>query len=165
MARRPLAVHASTALCALLLEASLAHAQPRAAAPPAPAQPAPAQPARLAPQPQTPAEARKLSDAFVQVADRVSPSVVQIDVTAREEPDAVMKLFGRGGDSPIARGTGSNIIFTPNNTILTNYHIIKNTFAKFPTSSTGNAASYIFISHLYNFRFYTFCFEYFFHFF
>ncbi|MBL9110932.1 MAG: hypothetical protein JNM74_16725, partial [Myxococcales bacterium] len=44
--------------------------------------------------PQTPAEARKLSDAFVQVADKVSPSVVQIDVTAKDEPDPVLKLFG-----------------------------------------------------------------------
>ena len=45
------------------------------------------------------------------------------------------------------------------------HHIIKNTFAKFHTTSTGNASSYIFIAYLYNFRFYTFYFEYFFHFF
>ena len=31
------------------------------------------------------AEARKLSDAFVNVAERVSPSVVQVDVTVRDE--------------------------------------------------------------------------------
>ncbi|MBK6462079.1 MAG: trypsin-like peptidase domain-containing protein [Myxococcales bacterium] len=128
MALRHLAVHASTALCALLLAASPAHAQPRAPAPPA-ALPVHApqvpQAQRAAQQPQTPAEARKLSDAFVQVADRVSPSVVQIDVTAREEPDAVMKLFGRGGDSPIARGTGSGVVFTPDGAILTNNHVIE----------------------------------------
>ena len=76
--------------------------------------------------PQTPAEARKLSDAFVQVADKVSPSVVQIDVTAKEEPDPVMKLFGRGSDSPIARGTGSGVVFTTDGAILTNNHVIEN---------------------------------------
>ncbi len=71
-------------------------------------------------------EARKLSDAFVAVAERVSPSVVQIDVTAREEPDPLMKLFGRGGDSPIARGTGSGVVFTAEGAILTNNHVIEN---------------------------------------
>ncbi len=75
--------------------------------------------------PHTLAEARKLSDAFVQVAERVSPSVVQIDVTAREEPDPVLKLFGRGGDSPIARGTGSGVVFTSDGAILTNNHVIE----------------------------------------
>lgn len=75
--------------------------------------------------PSTPTEARKLSDAFVQVAEKVSPSVVQIDVTAREEPDPMMKMFGRS-DSPIARGTGSGVVFTADGAILTNNHVIEN---------------------------------------
>src|SRR3954469_11243706 len=52
------------------------------------------------------AEAQRLSDAFVTVAERVSPSVVQIDVTARDESsDQVLRWLGRGaqGDSPVAR--------------------------------------------------------------
>jgi len=76
--------------------------------------------------PSTPTEARKLSDAFVQVADKVSPSVVQIEVTAREEPDPLTKMFGRTQDSPIARGTGSGVVFTQDGAILTNNHVIEN---------------------------------------
>ena len=42
------------------------------------------------------AEAQRLSDAFVSVAERASPSVVQIDVTARDEnQDQVMRWMGR----------------------------------------------------------------------
>src|SRR5690349_8043326 len=45
------------------------------------------------------AEARKLSDAFVSVAERVSPSVVQIDVTARDESaDQITRFFGKNQD-------------------------------------------------------------------
>ncbi|MCA9584647.1 MAG: trypsin-like peptidase domain-containing protein [Myxococcales bacterium] len=71
------------------------------------------------------AEAKKLSDAFVAVAEKVSPSVVQIDVTARDDKaDAILKFFGRGGDSPVARGTGSGVIFRQDGAILTNNHVI-----------------------------------------
>ncbi len=71
------------------------------------------------------AEARKLSDAFVSVAERVSPSVVQIDVTARDESaDQITRFFGKSQDSPIARGTGSGVVFTADGAILTNNHVI-----------------------------------------
>jgi S1-C subfamily serine protease len=71
------------------------------------------------------AEAKRLSDGFVSVADRVSPAVVQIDVTARDEnADQVLRFFGRNQDSPIAHGTGSGVIFTPDGAILTNNHVI-----------------------------------------
>ncbi len=71
------------------------------------------------------AEARRLSDAFVGVAERVSPSVVQIDVTSRDEgADKVLRWLGRGGDSPVARGTGSGVVFTPDGAILTNNHVV-----------------------------------------
>ncbi len=70
-------------------------------------------------------EARRLSDAFVSVAERVSPSVVQIDVTARDQAtDPVARLLGSGGDTPIARGTGSGVVFTPDGAILTNNHVV-----------------------------------------
>lgn len=73
------------------------------------------------------AEARKLSDAFVNVAEKVSPSVVQIDVTARDESaDRVLRWLGHGnGDSPVARGTGSGVVFTQDGAILTNNHVVE----------------------------------------
>jgi serine protease Do len=71
------------------------------------------------------AEAAKLSDAFVSVAEKVSPSVVQIEVTARDEnADQLSRLFGQHQDSPIARGTGSGVIISADGNILTNNHVI-----------------------------------------
>jgi serine protease Do len=72
-------------------------------------------------------EARKLSDAFVGVAEKVSPSVVQLDVTVRDEnADTIGKLLGRRGtDSPVSRGLGSGVIFSTDGAILTNNHVIE----------------------------------------
>ncbi|MCL2724992.1 MAG: trypsin-like peptidase domain-containing protein [Polyangiaceae bacterium] len=98
---------------------SSAFAEPSPAAAPAPAPP---QHATVAPG--AVAEARRLSDAFVAAAERVSPSVVQIDITARDEQDQLLRLFGRNPDSPIARGTGSGVVFSSDGAILTNNHVI-----------------------------------------
>jgi serine protease Do len=97
-------------------------AQPRIAVPaPPPPVPTPAQVQAST------AEARRLSEGFVAVADRVSPSVVQIDVTARDEKaDLLSHMLGRGGgDEAIARGMGSGVVFTPDGAILTNNHVVE----------------------------------------
>jgi S1-C subfamily serine protease len=94
-------------------------------APVAFAQQAPAEKPAPVAAPAAVAEARKLSDAFVSVAERVSPSVVQIDVTARDESaDQITRFFGKNQDSPVARGTGSGVVFTADGAILTNNHVI-----------------------------------------
>ncbi len=72
-------------------------------------------------------EARRLSDAFVAVAERVSPSVVQIDVTSRDDVDSATSRWLTGsGDSPIQKELGSGVVFTPDGAILTNNHVIDN---------------------------------------
>jgi serine protease Do len=82
---------------------------------------------KSAPPTQAQAEARRLSDAFVGVAEKVSPSVVQLDVAVREDSgDAIMKLFGKGaGEAPISRGLGSGVVFSQDGAILTNNHVIE----------------------------------------
>ena len=99
-----------------------APAQPRIAAPaPPPPVPTPAQVQAST------AEARRLSEGFVAVAERVSPSVVQIDITARDEKaDLLSHMLGRGGgDEAIAHGMGSGVVFTPDGAILTNNHVVE----------------------------------------
>jgi Do/DeqQ family serine protease len=73
------------------------------------------------------AEARRLSEGFVAVAERVLPSVVQIDVTARDEKaDMFSRFIGRGGgEEPIARGMGSGVVFSADGSILTNNHVVE----------------------------------------
>src|SRR5580693_8971670 len=102
-----------------------------AQATPAPPHPAPAVADAPVPTPAqvqaSTAEAKRLSDGFVAVADRVSPSVVQIDVTARDEKaDVLSHFFGRGGgEEPVARAMGSGVVFAPDGTILTNNHVVE----------------------------------------
>jgi serine protease Do len=64
--------------------------------------------------------ARQLNEAFVSVADKVSPSVVVVEVTEK-------RVLGRGGRfrGP-STGEGSGIIVTKDGYILTNNHIVDN---------------------------------------
>jgi serine protease Do len=116
---------AGGALCSFSLFASVAAAQATPVA--APARPAVQEAARPAQVAQSQAEAQRLSDAFVFVADKVGPSVVQIDVTERDQrQDPLIRWLGAsGGEPPIARGTGSGVVFSADGAILTNNHVIE----------------------------------------
>jgi serine protease Do len=116
--------HRHAALLTVALSLALTHASTGRAEGPKEGALAPQTPQMQASQ----AEARRLSDAFVNVAERVSPSVVQIDTTVRDEQaDQLLRWFGRGSgnDSPIARSKGSGVIFTSDGAILTNNHVIE----------------------------------------
>src|SRR5690606_20099761 len=76
-------------------------------------------------------EARRLSLAFASVAEKVSPSVVQIEVAVRD-PRATMVHFAGlpiGAEAPIQRGNGSGVVLTADGAILTNNHVIEEAFA------------------------------------
>ncbi|WP_437754922.1 trypsin-like peptidase domain-containing protein [Sorangium sp. So ce1389] len=115
---------------------SLAGAQPPAAPAPSPkAAPAPLPRAAPAPSPAPPSRAaassaaaaagaadlRRLGEAFADVADKVGPAVVQIEVTVGEDVSSPLRWFRDGGQR---RGLGSGVIFSPDGGILTNNHVI-----------------------------------------
>jgi serine protease Do len=118
---RLLAVSFAFAASAVASQAIAQTPVPARPAPPAPSIPTPAQVQAST------AEAKRLSDGFVAVAERASPSVVEIDVTARDErADVMTRFFGHNGhDEPIARGMGSGVVFSPDGAILTNNHVVE----------------------------------------
>lgn len=72
--------------------------------------------------PTTAAQLRALGDAFVDVADKVSPAVVQIEVSiAKPEASATRWIK----EDAVSRGMGSGVIFTADGAILTNNHVIE----------------------------------------
>ncbi len=119
-------VQAAAALLSFALFAPSAAAQ-AVAATPRPASQEAASPVRPAQVAQSQAEAQRLSDAFVFVAEKVGPSVVQIDVTERDQrQDPLIRwLSASGGEPPIAHGTGSGVVFSADGAILTNNHVIE----------------------------------------
>lgn len=67
-------------------------------------------------------ELRRLSDAFVAVAEKVSPSVVQIEVTADGNARSPLRKLSSENEF---HGTGSGVIFTTDGAIITNNHVIE----------------------------------------
>ncbi|MET0594244.1 MAG: trypsin-like peptidase domain-containing protein [Polyangiaceae bacterium] len=79
-------------------------------------------------EPAAPIEARRLSEGFAAVAEKVSPSVVQIEVTVREPTPQTMRWYkspSGAGETPVQRGMGSGVIFNADGAILTNNHVIE----------------------------------------
>jgi S1-C subfamily serine protease len=139
---------ASLALAAILGATSLASAQTAKPRPPDPLPPAalpplgqrtpvpsspPAPPAPLAlpavrplPEPRAPSpaaagELRRISDALADIAERASPSVVQIDVMTGGA-DSLFRLSRREGGE---HGLGSGVIFSSDGAVLTSNHVIE----------------------------------------
>jgi Do/DeqQ family serine protease len=102
-----------------------------------------AHPAAPPPAPMSPStqEARHLSDAFVSVAEHVSPSVVQIDVTVHDErADLFSHFFGAPSEGePIARGTGSGVVLSSDGAVLTNNHVVDSAMTILVRTRDGRA--------------------------
>ncbi|MBI5538035.1 MAG: trypsin-like peptidase domain-containing protein [Deltaproteobacteria bacterium] len=77
------------------------------------------------------ADARRIAGAFAAVAAKVSPSVVQIDVSVRDESAAIVRWYKGvpSVESSVKRGLGSGVIISADGHILTNNHVIEEALA------------------------------------
>jgi serine protease Do len=77
-----------------------------------------------------PAEAKRLETAFANVGERLSASVVQVDVLERQDAeDRFTRWLSQKSDSPVAHGAGSGVVFSADGSILTNDHLIDDALA------------------------------------
>jgi Do/DeqQ family serine protease len=77
------------------------------------------------------AEMRRFTSGFSSVAERVGPSVVQLDVTVADQTASALRWFKGipSGDAPVNRSVGSGVIISPEGHILTNNHVIDGALA------------------------------------
>jgi len=85
-------------------------------------------------QAQTPAasaEAQRFANLFSTVAERVRPSVVQLEVTVRDTSVTIYRWFKGipSAQTPVRRGLGSGIIVSNSGHIVTNNHVIEGAVA------------------------------------
>lgn len=79
-------------------------------------------PVNAQPLPTTAVQLRALGNAFVDVAEKVSPAVVQVEVSIAK-PEATATRWIK--EDAVARGMGSGVIFSADGSILTNNHVIE----------------------------------------
>jgi len=74
-------------------------------------------------------EADIFSKAFIEVAEKVTPSIVQINVISKMKKGSTQDFFFfpfKDDESPEAEGSGSGVIISSDGYILTNNHVVEN---------------------------------------